>query len=126
MKYLLILLVFPVLAASDCGKKKKSTVTDQSQPLKDSIPVCVRQMIDNAMKEVPTNPPVQIDQYVYNGKNAYLVTAGCCDQYNSLYDDSCKLICSPSGGITGRGDRKCEDFSKTATHVKKIWSLPSK
>jgi len=126
MKYLLLLLVFPVLAASECGKKKKSTTTGNSQPVKDSIPVCVRQMIDKATKDVPTNPPEQVDEYIYHGKKAYLVTAGCCDQYNTLYDDSCKVICSPSGGITGRGDMKCEDFAKTATHVKKIWSLPAK
>lgn len=126
MKYLLILLVFPVLAASECGKKKKSKTSDSSQPVKDSIPVCVRQMIDKATKEDPPNPPEQVDQYEYLGKTVFLVTAGCCDQYNTLYDDSCKVICAPSGGITGRGDRKCEDFSKTASHVKKVWSLPAK
>jgi hypothetical protein len=127
MKYLLIVLVFPFLSASECGKKKKKKATDNAQiVVKDSIPVCVRQMIDKASKLDPPEPPVQVDEYEYNGKTVYLFTAQCCDQFNTLYDDSCKMICSPSGGITGRGDGKCDDFSKTAKHVKMIWTDTAK
>ena len=93
--------------------------------MKDSIPVCVRKLIDEGNKEIPPNPPQQADEYFYNGKTVFLFTAQCCDQFNTLYDDSCKMICSPSGGITGRGDRKCEDFFKTAKHVKIIWKNPA-
>lgn len=78
-------------------------------------------MIDDGLKEIPPSSPVQIDEYIYNGKAVYLFTAPCCDQFNVLYNDSCKKICSPSGGITGKGDGKCDDFSKTARHVKLIW-----
>jgi hypothetical protein len=31
------------------------------------------------------------------------------------------MICSPTGGITGKGDGKCEDFSTKAKHIKLIW-----
>lgn len=78
-------------------------------------------MIDVQQKEIPPNAPVQIEEYVYKGKTVYLFTAQCCDQYNVLYDDSCKMICAPSGGFIGKGDGKCEDFSKMARLVKLIW-----
>lgn len=123
MKYLLLLLLFPFLSASECGKKKEKPI---AETIADSIPVCVRAMIDERQKEIPPNPPVQIDEYVYNGKTVYLFTAPCCDQFNVLYNDSCKMICSPSGGITGKGDGKCDDFSKTARHVKLIWKETTK
>lgn len=126
MKYLLIVLVFPFLSASECSKKKKSNTADNTEVVKDSIPVCVRKLIDEANKEIPPNAPEKIDEYIYNGKTVFLFTAQCCDQFNTLYDDSCKMICSPTGGITGRGDRTCEDFSKTARHIKKIWTNTAK
>ena len=78
-------------------------------------------MIDVQQKEIPPNAPVQIEEYVYKGKTVYLFTAQCCDQYNVLYDDSCKMICAPSGGFIGKGDGKCEDFLKMARLVKLIW-----
>lgn len=122
MKYLLILFIFPFLSASECGKKKDKTGDEaQQNNMPDSIPVCVRQLIDTAANETPSNSPVQVDEYEYMGKTVYLITAHCCDQYNMLYDTSCQPICAPSGGFTGRGDGKCEDFSKTAKHIKLIW-----
>jgi hypothetical protein len=126
MKYLLLLLVFPILSASECDQKKKNKTTENKEAVKDSLPVCVRKMIDDASKETPPNSPEQVDEYVYNGKTVYLLTAPCCDQFNVLYDENCKMICAPTGGFTGRGDRKCEDFSKTAQHVKVIWKKEAK
>ena len=120
MKYLLVLLIFPFLSASECGKKKNN-VSPDSETSKDSIPVCVRKILNNRNKETPSNLPTQIDEYLYNGKKVFLFTAPCCDQYNTLYDENCTHICAPSGGLTGKGDRKCEDFSRTAKFVKLLW-----
>ena len=123
MKYLLVLLLVPILSASDCGHhKKESAVKEDQQAAKDSIPVCVRALIG---KE-PTEAPLQIDEYLYKGKKVYLFTPQCCDQFHMLYDDSCKSICAPTGGFTGRGDGKCTDFDSTAKHVKLIWASSSK
>ena len=126
MKYLLVLLLFPLFSASECSKKKKSKTGDKIVVVKDSIPACVKKLIDDTNKEVPLNAPVQVDEYSYNGKKVFLLTAQCCDQFNTLYDDNCKMICSPSGGITGRGDRTCDNFSKNARFVKLVWKNPVK
>jgi hypothetical protein len=123
MKILLLLIAIPFLSASDCGTKKEKTTTDNLIP-SDSIPACVQRIIDDSKKEDPPMPPVQVDEYLYKGKKVYLFTAQCCDFYNMVYDDSCRNICAPTGGITGKGDGKCPDFDSTAKLVKNIWKNP--
>lgn len=128
MKYLLPLLVVSFLSASECGSKKTKTaeVTETKEPAKDSIPACVRKLIDAGNKDEPSTAPVQVDEYLYNGRKVFLFTALCCDQYNTLYDDSCKVLCAPSGGFTGKGDQRCPDFFEKAKLVKLVWENPSK
>lgn len=94
---------------------------DQGKTVKDSIPACIRKDINAIEKKTMANPPVQVDEYEYNGKKVFLYTADCCDQFNTLYDENCKPVCSPSGGFEGGGDHKCEDFSEKAKHIKLIW-----
>jgi hypothetical protein len=129
MKYLLLLIIIPLLSASECGKHKKNepvkeeikeTMTDTTS-LTDSLPACVRKIINDGHKEFSPNLPLKVDEYLYKGKTVFYVTAPCCDFYNMVYDDSCKTICGASGGFTGRGDGKCPDFSKEAKFVKQIW-----
>jgi hypothetical protein len=121
MKYLLLILALPMLAATDCGKKKTSSAAGVNSTGKDSILPCLRRMIDSAANEMPPTIPVQIDEYLHAGKTVYYVTADCCDFYNVVYDTDCKYICAPGGGFTGRGDGKCPDFFKEATLVRTIW-----
>ena len=45
----------------------------------------------------------------------------CCDFFNEVYDDKCKLLGSPDGGFTGKGDGKLPDFFKEAKNEKLIW-----
>jgi hypothetical protein len=123
MKYLLLLLAIPCLSASECGNKKSNAETEV---VKDSIPSCVRQLIDKSLKEVPPNAPVQVEEYVYHAKTVYVFTAQCCDQYNVAYDDSCNMICAPSGGFSGRGDGKCPGFADSAKYVRIVWKNPAK
>ena len=122
MRYMLLLMIFPLLSFGECrNKKNKTTAVDEKIELIDSLPLCIRKLIDESNKETPPNPPVKIDAYFYHDKTVYLVTAQCCDFFNMVYDENCKIICAASGGITGKGDGKCEDFSKTAKHVKLVW-----
>ncbi|MBI5858023.1 MAG: hypothetical protein HZB42_10310 [Sphingobacteriales bacterium] len=121
MKFLFTFLLVPFLSASKCGHKKNSTESKDTAALNDSIPVCIQKLIDDGNKETPSNAPIQIDEYLYKGKKVFFFTAQCCDQFNMLYDDSCKAICAPSGGFTGRGDLRCTDFDSLAKHIKVIW-----
>ena len=112
MKYLALMLSLPLLLSLQCNKQKSE------------IPSCIQQKIDQ-IKAVPKwNPPAEVNEYIYQGKHLYLFSADCCDQFNQLYDSSCTYICAPSGGITGKGDGKCSDFSTAAQFVKLVWKDP--
>ena len=63
----------------------------------------------------------EVDEYIYEGKQVFLFSSPCCDQYNNLYDKDCNLICAPSGGYTGKGDNKCPEFSSKAKHIRLLW-----
>lgn len=123
MKYLFVLLAVPFLTASECCNKKKK-MADAATPADTTgaLPSCFQKIIADQEKEVPPNGPERIEEYLYNGKTVYLLTAPCCDQYNTLYDDACQMLCAPTGGFSGRGDGKCPDFAKTAKLVKLVWT----
>ena len=111
MKFILLILALPLMNKK-CGKNKNL------------IPACVQQRVEAIQKEPRWSPPAEVNEYSYKGKQVYLFTSNCCDQYNSLYDGDCNNICAPSGGLTGKGDGKCDDFLKVATHIKLIWKDP--
>ena len=108
MKYaLLALLALPFLSATDCNSEK--------------LPACIKRTIADAKKHSSADAPVEIEEYLYNGKRVFLFTAPCCDKYNTVYDMNCNPVCAPSGGITGKGDGKCPDFKETAIFVRRLY-----
>lgn len=85
------------------------------------LPLCISKRILLIKIQPVWNPPAQIYEYEYNGQIVYLISSSCCDKYNTLVDKNCKIICAPSGGITGKGDGKCPDFSEKAKLVRLVW-----
>ncbi len=86
-----------------------------------AIPSCIQARIDSIRQQPKWNPPAEVTEYRYNGKRVYLFSSNCCDQFNEVVDEACNYICAPSGGITGKGDRKCTDFAEKAEMVKVVW-----
>ena len=117
MKYMKLLLPLGLIFIWTSGCKSGGQATTGN----DSIPACLARQIESFNKKETTNPPIQIDEYTYKGKRSFLFTADCCDQFNTLYNENCEVICSPSGGLEGGGDHKCEDFSKEGKLIKQIW-----
>ncbi len=112
MKYFVITLSLPLLLSLECSKQKSET------------PSCIQQKIDAIKTKPKWNPPAEVNEYTYQGKHVYLFSADCCDQYNELVDENCKYICAPSGGLTGKGDGQCPEFSTNAQFVKLVWKDP--
>ena len=106
-----IVIPFLFLIAVSCNGPKKGNQTlpvvsepnTPTSPIKviENIPTCLAQQLSMIQANQFNSPPIQIDEYEYNGKKVYLVIADCCDQYNVLFDDNCKGFCAPSGGLTG-------------------------
>ena len=82
---------------------------------------CIQEKIASFKKQPVANPPIGVYQYSYNCNLVYYVSAPCCDQYTTLYDENCNIICRPGGGITGKGDGKCPDFFEKRINEKVIW-----
>ena len=113
MKFLFAGVILTLLQSQSCTKN--------STP---RIPPCISGKIE-AIQQVPKyNPPATVYRYLYGDKYVYLFTSDCCDQYNYLYDKDCNVICAPSGGITGKGDGRCRNFSEVATNETLIWKDP--
>ena len=93
----------------------------RSTPTQSGNPTWVDQLIAQFEREPVGNPPQSIWRYEYNGKVVYYVPAQCCDMRSTLYDADGKVICAPSGGITGRGDLRCPDFQAKRTGETLIW-----
>lgn len=115
MKNIVILLSLFILNASDC-KSKKNTGKNA-----ETIPECIQEMIIEISSQEVANPPIHIYNYTYNEQPVYYVTSKCCDNPSNLYDQNCNRICSPDGGITGKGDMKCLDFFEKRTDEKLVW-----
>src|SRR4030095_3816995 len=109
MKFIILLLALPFLN-EQCNNKNKR-----------KVPSCILERIEEIKKENKWNPPADINEYEFQGKTVYLISSNCCDQYNSLVDSDCQVICAPSGGITGKGDGKCSDFANVAKFTRQIW-----
>ena len=86
-----------------------------------NMPSCLATKIDSIKKTPNVNPPQSVIQYSYKGAAVYYVKAGCCDQFNEVYNTDCKQLGAPDGGITGKGDNKLPDFFANATNKKVIW-----
>ena len=103
------MLLIPFLGKSSCNKKHNS------------LPACINQKIEQIKKEPVWNPPAEVNEYVYQDKHVFLFSSNCCDQFNVVYDENCKVVCAPSGGFTGKGDGKCPGFSENARFVRLVW-----
>jgi len=79
------------------------------------VPVCVRDLIQKDPQ------PKEVWRYTYKNQVVFLVVPDCCDQYISVYSSQCDLICSPSGGFSGKGDGKCPDFYQEAKEGLLLW-----
>jgi hypothetical protein len=105
----------PKAASNDEPTPEGSTVVS------DSLPVCVKVLIEKFKSEPLTNPPRKIYLYQYNDKKVYYVPAICCDNYSDLYNDSCRIMGHPDGGFTGKGDKSLPDFNEKKSGEKLLW-----
>ncbi|MBL4752878.1 MAG: hypothetical protein JKY52_04645 [Flavobacteriales bacterium] len=110
----LSIVVFAVITAlaSTCNQDKSDSVKSDS---------CLETLKAQLLEQSPQLPASSIWEYTYKGSIVYLVPAPCCDNFNPVYNLKCEVICHPHGGITGKGDGKCNDFRSAATGKKLVW-----
>lgn len=87
-----------------------------------AMPAFVDQHISRMKTEPVANPPASVWRYQYKGVVVYYIPPKCCDVPSDLYTEDGRLLCSPDGGLTGRGDGKCPDFFDTRTEGELVWA----
>jgi hypothetical protein len=100
---------------------QRKMLTEASAAVVSSVPACIQQKIDSIKQQPVWNPPAEIHEYDYAGRKVYLISANCCDFFSIAVDSNCNYVCAPSGGFTGKGDRKCVDFNEKAKLVRLVW-----
>ena len=121
MKIFFLGLMLSIFGCNSSRMNASDVAPEGSKVVADSLPVCVKVLIEKMKSEPVTNPPRKIYSYKYLGKKVFYVPAICCDFFSDLYNDSCRLMGHPDGGFTGKGDGSIKDFN-TATDEKLLWS----
>ena len=96
-----------------CAGNKKQGIS--------GMPPCLVTKIEGMKTDTKVNPPQSVIQYTYKGIAVFYITAGCCDQFNPVYNSDCDYLGAPDGGITGKGDGKISGFFANATNKKVVW-----
>ena len=109
-----------VMVTTPVVKTVKDSVTNASESVV-ALPTCIKNKIDSFKVKQVHERPQKVVEYQYKGKRVYYIVMPCCDFFNEVYDDKCKLLGSPDGGFTGRGDGKLPDFFKEVSKEKIIW-----
>lgn len=82
---------------------------------------CIETIIAEIERKPVQSPPATVWQYTYKNEFVYYIPAPCCDQFNPVYNLDCTILCHPDGGITGKGDGKCNDFFFLAINKRILW-----
>ncbi len=85
------------------------------------VPEWVRKIIAKEKAGRVANPPASISRCTYGNRTVYYRPPRCCDIPGVLWDENGKFVCSPDGGMTGRGDGKCPDFHAAKKECVIIW-----
>jgi Domain of unknown function (DUF6970) len=86
-----------------------------------ALPDGILELISRLQAEPVSDPPASLYRFEYYGATVYYLPPACCDLPSQLYDESGKVLCAPSGGITGGGNGRCPDFREIATGGEIVW-----
>ena len=110
----------PISNVETLGEGNSNKENNRNPDLQTEIPPCISERIDEIKKGKVLNPPTIVTQYSLNGKRYFLIPSGCCDQYDYIIDENCKILCSKGVGIDGKFKNTCENDLNLATS-KVIW-----
>jgi hypothetical protein len=92
-----------------------------AQPTAQPLPEWVQQQIAAFEANPAQAAAIEIWRLQYRGQDTFHFVSNCCDRYNPLYDSTGKVLCSPTGGVTGQGDGQCVGALHTSPERVRIW-----
>ena len=106
---------------TEIGKQILSTFKFTPSATTNIYPSWIKELIAEQESGQAANPPASLTQFEYKNQTVYYLPSRCCDIPSVLYDKNGNVICSPDGGLAGRGDGKCSDFFQIRQNGKVIW-----
>ena len=91
------------------------------QPAPTVVPMPLPPLLHKRTQSALRLQPQQIYTLNYEGKRAFYVVEGCCDRMNTLHDAAGYAQCAPTGGITGKGDRRCPAPLPPRDQMQLVW-----
>lgn len=85
------------------------------------VPVPLPPLLQKRTQSAQRLQPQQIWSLNYEGKAAFYVIEGCCDRMNTLHDGAGYARCAPTGGLTGKGDRRCPAPLPPREQMRLVW-----
>ena len=85
-------------------------------------PQFVKDLVTKLKTEPVSNPPTFIQKCKLDSKITYYQSPKAGDQMSVLFDANGNVLCSPDGGITGKGDNKCPEYFQTRTECDYVWT----
>jgi hypothetical protein len=92
-----------------------ATVGCRKATLESALPACIEERVNPRGTGGFEPRPLEVWQWEVDGKTYYYCLNDCCDAFNLLYDEDCKRVCAPDGGMTGAGDQNCPTWQGTIT-----------
>ena len=121
MKILNLIVLALIMSSMSCKKDVVNPSKAVSASETAALPSCVDKLIAELKNRESKNVPVTVSQYEFKGQTVFYVSAKYPDDYGTVYNQNCEVICHPDGGITGRGDGKCTGFFEEAKNQKIVW-----
>jgi hypothetical protein len=97
------------------------TCTHNSRARDEAVPAWLTTLIHSLEADPVAVPPAKLTRYTYRGQTVFYLPPRCCDVLSTLYDAEGRKMCSPDGGLTGKGDGRCADFFTERTDERPIW-----
>ena len=86
----------------------------------DEIPECLHEIIADILEDPPQEPRANIQLWLFNGEESYLVNAQYFeDGQSQLITLNCENICTLGGVLAGRTD--CPDWEE-AEFIRTVWT----
>lgn len=113
---ILILSVFILTCISSCDKNSDDELNQ--------YPRCIQTIIDNILELSVQTPRANIEKYIYNGDEVFVINdQNFPDGESAVVSSNCVLICA-LGGINGEPSPECSDFNDNSTLIEVVWTDP--
>lgn len=115
-----LLFCFLVAALAPMGCRTIKTANCNTTNPVNSLP-WLKNIVTDLEKAPADNKDAEISQHTYYNRTVFFIRGRCCDIPSALYDCEGNKICEPDGGITGKGDGRCEDFFEKREGNTLLW-----